>query len=252
MQIQTVQRLVEQQQPGPAGERLGDQQPLLLPAGQPPDRLVGVAGGADQLDQLGDPPLGCPAATSPGQGQAPPVAVQTESDHVQPADPDRRVEAATLRQVPDLGPGLPGRSAQHHRPSRGQRQQPERRLEQGGLAHTVGAEDRDELPGGRLDVDPAPDHPPVEPDRGVPEHHRRRGRRGRPVGASGHDGVDGQLPGSCTHCHERSCYFPVARASALRRLSSWATCQSWKDAPAGVSVSVMVVTGIPAAFASST
>ncbi len=184
---------------------------------------MGVAGGADQLDQLGDPSPGCPAATSAGHGQAPPVAVQPEADHVKPADPHRRIEAAPLRQVPDLGPGLPGWPAQYHRLPRGQRQQPERRLEQGGLAHTVGAEDRDELPGRRLDVDAAPHHPPTEADRGVPEHRRRR-----------------------------SCHFPVAWASAARRPSSWATCQSWKDVPAGVSVSVMVVTGIPAAFASST
>src|SRR5205807_8915362 len=47
-------------------------------------------------------------------------------------------------------------------------------------------------------------------------------------------------------------YFPVAWARACVSAVSWATCQSWNDAPAGVSVSVIVVTGIPAVLASVT
>ena len=47
------------------------------------------------------------------------------------------------------------------------------------------------------------------------------------------------------------CHEPVAWARAASRpRSSW-TCQAWNDAPAGTSVSVIVVTGMPAALASS-
>jgi hypothetical protein len=41
-QVEAVERLVEEQQAGPAGEGLGDQEPLLLAAGDLADRPFGV------------------------------------------------------------------------------------------------------------------------------------------------------------------------------------------------------------------
>ena len=54
-QIEAVERLVEHQQLGPADERLCDQQPLLLAAGEAADRALGVVRRADELDHLAHP-----------------------------------------------------------------------------------------------------------------------------------------------------------------------------------------------------
>ncbi len=50
--VEAVQRLVEDQHPRAADERLGDQQPLLLAARALADRPLGVGARADQLDHL--------------------------------------------------------------------------------------------------------------------------------------------------------------------------------------------------------
>ena len=49
------QRLVAQQQPRPAGQRLGDPQPLLLPAGQQPDPQAPAVPVHPELDQVPAP-----------------------------------------------------------------------------------------------------------------------------------------------------------------------------------------------------
>ena len=86
----------------------------------------------------------------------------------------------------------------------------------------------------------APD-PPAPFDRTQPTHATRpRPTRRRSAGRARVCG------GSRTR---EGAYFPVAWARACLRAVSWATCQSWKDAPAGVMVSVIVVTGIPAVLA---
>ena len=63
-QVQAVERLVEDQQPRPAHQRLGDEQPLLLTAGYLADGPAGEGGGADELDHLVAP------AGRPGAGSA--------------------------------------------------------------------------------------------------------------------------------------------------------------------------------------
>src|SRR2546430_13440580 len=47
-QVEAVERLVEQQQPRPPDQRLGDQQALLLAAGELADRPAGIKWGARQ------------------------------------------------------------------------------------------------------------------------------------------------------------------------------------------------------------
>jgi hypothetical protein len=54
--VEEKQRLVTQQQPRLSGQGLGDPQPLLLPAGQQPDRRVRVVQRADR--RLGKRPYG--------------------------------------------------------------------------------------------------------------------------------------------------------------------------------------------------
>src|SRR6266516_2961919 len=237
-QVEAVQRLVQQEQPGPPGQCLGDQQALLLATGELPDRAVRVAAGADQLDQLAYPGGGGAGAPA-RQRQAPPVPVQPEAYHVESAYPQRGVEAAALRQVADLVAGAAGRAAEQPDRTVRQRYQPEDRLEQRGLAHPIGPEDGHELARTDGGVYPGPDGPPAEHDHGVAYLDQRGGCRGvldgYRAGGQGHDG-----------------HLPVAWASACFSALSWATCQSWKEEPAGVSVSVIVATGMPAALAAAT
>src|SRR5947209_4205519 len=86
-QVEAVERLVQQQDLRTPHERLGDQQPLLLSAGQLADRPPGVGGGANHLDHLGHPRSRRPLAACrrpPWQGQrhAPAVAVEAQPDDI--------------------------------------------------------------------------------------------------------------------------------------------------------------------------
>ena len=51
-QVETVEGFVEQEQLRAPRQCLGDEQPLLFPAGQLPDRPVRIPAGPDQLDQF--------------------------------------------------------------------------------------------------------------------------------------------------------------------------------------------------------
>ena len=152
-QVEAVQRLVQQQQPGPRGERLRDQQPLLLAAGELADRPVGVGGGADQVDHLVDPraPRSRGRWSAPRrQRDAPAGAVETEPDDVDAADPQPRVEAAPLGQVADLARcASPGGSPSTLSAAGGQRQQAEHDLDQRRLPDAVRPEHGDELAAAR-------------------------------------------------------------------------------------------------------
>src|SRR5207248_5786480 len=172
-QVEAVQRLVEHEQPGPTGERLGDQQPLLLTTGELADRPVGVPAGTDQVNQFTDPGGGGPGAGT-RQRQAPPVPVEPEAYHVQAPDPQGRVEAASLRQVPDVVVGLPGRAAEQPYRAPGQRYQAKDRLEQRGLPDAVGPEDGHELAGRDRGADPGPDGTTTAHDGGVDDLHQGR------------------------------------------------------------------------------
>src|SRR5581483_1946241 len=101
-----------------------------------------------------------------------------------------------------------------------ERDQPEHGLEQRRLAHAVRTEDGDELPGLHRQGDLGPDGAAAARNRGPVELDDR-----------GH---------------------PTARSSAACTAVSSATCQSWKRAPDGDSVSVTATTGMPARRAAVT
>ena len=73
--VEGQQRLVAEQQPRPAGQSLGDPQPLLLPTGQQPDRRIRVVLRADRLNDAVD-------LAGTGPRQAPAVPVNAELDQV--------------------------------------------------------------------------------------------------------------------------------------------------------------------------
>ena len=108
-QVEAVQRLVEDQELRAAHERLREQQPLLLAAGELADRAVGVARRADEAEHLGDPGVlrAAALAATPGDGErhAPAIAVEAEANEVDAADPRVVVEAVPLGDVADARSG---------------------------------------------------------------------------------------------------------------------------------------------------
>jgi hypothetical protein len=217
-EIEAVERLVEQQQTGAADERLGDQQALLLAAGELADGLVRVARGIDELDHLGDSRCLSRAARQRRDRDAPASAVEPERDDVGAADAGAGVEVAALREVADQLVRLARRPSEHGHGSGGEREQAEHGLDQRRLAGPVRAEDGNEVAVLDGEREVAPDRPAAEANLGSVEHNRCRGG---------------------------PCHRAVAFASAAASASSCRDCQLWKLAEAGVSVSVIVVMGIP-------
>src|SRR5438876_3197600 len=112
-EVEAVERLVEQEQSGLPHERLGDQQPLLLPSGELADRLPCVRARVDELDHLGDPCGLSGSARQAGDGDAPAGSVESELDDVDTADAGAGVEVPALRQVADPFVGRPRRPSEH-------------------------------------------------------------------------------------------------------------------------------------------
>jgi hypothetical protein len=163
--VERGQRLVAQQQPGPAHQGLGDPEPLLLPAGEQADRRVRVALRADRFD-------GRVHLAGPGPRQAWAVAVDAELDQVAAADRQARIEHVLLRDVASLGAAPPWRPpVDGDRPGR-QPEQSQHDLQQRGLARPVRAEDHQALTGCHIQVQVLPDDVLAEPQRGAAQRHR--------------------------------------------------------------------------------
>jgi len=212
-QVEAVERLVQEEELRSPNERLRDEESLLLAAGERAERTFRVALGSDERDRLAHPLCGRVGADS-RQRHAPAVAVEPEANEIDAADPRRRVEASSLRQVADRGVRRTWCTAEHaHTPAR-QRQQAERHPEQRRLSRAVRSEHGDEC--ARIDRqgDVGPDDLPAE------THFGLRGLEGR-----AHPAVD--------------------RVSAAASCRNWRSCHDWNVEVGGVSVSVMVVTGIP-------
>src|SRR5439155_16448151 len=208
-QVEAVERLVEQQQLRPPDQRLGDQQALLLAAGEFPDRPAGIGGGADELDHLRDAGRVSPATRATREWDPPAGPVQSELDEVDAADPRPAVKAVPLGQVADPALGDAGLPPQDRRRSGGQRQETEDRLDQRRLAGPVRPQHGDE---GRLS-DRQRD---VAPDRTATEAHGRAVERDRR--ALSRPSVRSQRSGHRGHR-------PVACASAAASACSWRDCQ---------------------------
>ena len=110
--VQVGQGLVEEQQPGAAGQRVGDQHALLLAAGEQANAGVGERPGADRLEHLVDdrsPPAG-------GQDGPEPVTVDAERDKVTGAQRRIGIERELLRHVADQRVATRARSAGDQHP----------------------------------------------------------------------------------------------------------------------------------------
>ena len=95
---------------GAADQRLGDQQPLLLAAGELADRAVGVSARAHQRDHLVDPaalrsPQRCGRAASAATGSPQRAPSSPRCTRSMPRTRIEASNAPALRQVADLGSG---------------------------------------------------------------------------------------------------------------------------------------------------
>ena len=177
--VQTLQRLVKQQQLGSAKQRLRDQQPLLFASGAPTDRPSRVICCPHQLDHIPEAstPVGgtlrSDKSSQPRKRRSPPSAVQPEGDDVDSPDAQAGVERFSLRHVTDAAVLAAGPRPQHlHRAARrGEAQQDphERRL-----SRTIRSEHGDEFACSDVEVDARPDRSPAEHGRGAAHTDRNR------------------------------------------------------------------------------
>ena len=173
-EVEAVERLVEEEELRPAGERLRDQEPLLLAARQLAARPRGVRVGADERDHLGDAGGRAPAGGEPRQRYAPAGAVETEPDDVDAADPHRAVEPVTLREVADPASRLTRTPSEHEAVTGREWEEAENGLDERRLAGAVGAQHSDEFALAHRQRDVAPDRPASHEDGGVVERDRGR------------------------------------------------------------------------------
>src|SRR3954447_12115825 len=120
--VEAVERLVEHQQARPPDERPGEEQALLLAAGELADRPPRVVARADELEHLAD--TLCLPSAAERERHAPAVNVEAETEEVGAADAQRAVEVGPLRQIADLRVRLSGCSAEDVRAARGERHEP--------------------------------------------------------------------------------------------------------------------------------
>jgi hypothetical protein len=154
------ERLVEEQQPGPADQGVGDEDALLLTSGEVAHpgvgevpRVDGVEHGVDGL-----------TAPSPTQGHAEPVPVEAQGHDVAGTERHVGVEEDLLGNVADdrVAPGE--RPATHQNAPGAGRLKTEDDPEEGGLARPVGADQTGELARHDPEADVVEHLSPGQPD----------------------------------------------------------------------------------------
>ena len=168
--VQTLQRLIKQQQFRSAKQRLRDQQPLLFASGAPTDRPSRVICCPHQLDHIPEAstPVGgtlrSDKSSQPRKRGSPASPVQPEGDDVDPPDAQAGVERFSLRHVTDAAVLAAGPRPQHlHRAAR--RCEAKQHPQQRRLSRTVRSEHGHEFACGDVKVD-------ARPDRSPPKHRR--------------------------------------------------------------------------------
>src|SRR5439155_19148823 len=139
-QIEVRQRFVTAQQLWVADERLRDAQPLLLAAGEPSERGVGVRARVDRRDRGSDAPV----RGRVRQPDPPAMAIDAETYEVAASQRQVSVEGLMLRDVADIRVAAPRRRAEDFDAAGAQRREAEHDTQQRRLARAVRSEDRDE------------------------------------------------------------------------------------------------------------
>ena len=139
--IERDQRLVEQEQPRPAEQRLAQQHPLALAAGKFADRAAGEVARAHFVER----PVDLASRRLIELNEAEARAHRGAGDDVPAGEPKAPDRGAVLRHVADRGIASRRRLAEHADLARGDRDEPERGAHQRGLAGAVGAQHADEF-----------------------------------------------------------------------------------------------------------
>ena len=140
--IERDQRLVEQQQPRPAEQRLAQQHPLALAAAKFADRAAGEVARAHFVERPVD--LASRRLIEPDEAEA--RAHRGAGDDVPAGEPEAPDRGAVLRHVADRGVAARRRLAEHADLARGDSNEPERGAHQRGLSGAVRAQHADEFP----------------------------------------------------------------------------------------------------------
>ena len=178
-QVEGEQRLVAEQHRGVADQRLRHPQPLLLAAGEPSDRGVGVVPRPHRLQRRPHPFAAHGPAAQP---DAEAVAVEAEADEVAGAQRQVLRERLLLRHVADGLAAARGRLPPDQHLPRVQRLQPQEHPQQRGLAGSVGAQHGEELTGRDVEVEALPQGALAEAQCGAAQRDRCRAHPGRHVG----------------------------------------------------------------------
>src|SRR6266516_646504 len=166
-QIQALHGFVQRQNPWLRHERLCNEQPLLLPTGKLTNGPIGIRSRPDQIDGLlhAAGGLARTAWLEKRKGQTPVPPIQPEPHHTTPTDAYIGLKMAPLWYVTDGGIAPPSRMTQHGDRPTSERDQPEDRFEQRGLARPIGAEDGEELSRLHSKLHLLPDSPPAQGNR---------------------------------------------------------------------------------------
>ncbi len=159
-QVEVRQRLIEQQQPRAGDERVRDQDPLLLAAGELADTRVGKALGVNRVQHLLDE-----RPSGPGGPRHPEtVRVDPEPHEIARAQRNIRVEQELLRHVTDQAMAASrARGLATSTRSRARRLQAEDHPEQRRLSRPVRSDQARELARRDLEADPVEDRAPGQP-----------------------------------------------------------------------------------------
>jgi hypothetical protein len=178
-QVEVRQRLVHQQQARLGYQRVGDQDALLLPAGQGADPLIRERSRTDG----GEHPVHRLPPTARRQPRPEPPAVEPQRDKVPRTQRRVRFQLDLLRHVPDpqppgTSPPNPARrpAVHEHVPGIG-RTQPQDDAQHGGLARAVRPDEPGELPRRDAEGDLVQDLPAAEAHTDRTQLQRRCGCR---------------------------------------------------------------------------
>ena len=158
--VEVGERLVEEQQPGPADQGVGDEDPLLLAPGEVAHAGVGEAPRVDGVEH-GVHGLAAPA---PVERYPEAMPVEAEADHVAGTERHVGVEEDLLGDVADDRVAVGERPPAHQNAPRARRLEPEDDPEEGGLARPVGADQTGELARHDPEADVMEHLPPGQPD----------------------------------------------------------------------------------------
>lgn len=169
VQIEAGRRLIQEEQLWVASQRLGEEQALLLTAGQPSGRTVCIRLCANRGDHAVDAlTIGCVR-----DGNPPAMAVETQGHQLDTAQGQVRIERSSLWHVSDAGVAPARRVTGDLDPPGGDRYQAGDGTEEGGLPRAVWPQYDHEFTGLDSAADGFQDGPPPKPDRDTLEPDQR-------------------------------------------------------------------------------